>query len=89
MGLGSEIRKKPIPDPGSRGQKGTGSWPGIRNTGYKCQKRTDKYSTARNIRVRIFSGQALLSVLSRVYPSRTQGQKRPRIWIRNKELKYF
>jgi hypothetical protein len=27
---GSEIRNKPIPDPGSRGQKGTGSW--IRNT---------------------------------------------------------
>jgi hypothetical protein len=25
MGLGSEIRKKPIPGPGSRGQKGTGS----------------------------------------------------------------
>jgi hypothetical protein len=28
---GSGIRKKPIPDPGSRGQKGTGSR--IRNTG--------------------------------------------------------
>jgi hypothetical protein len=26
MDLGSGIRKKPIPDPGSRGQKGTGSW---------------------------------------------------------------
>jgi hypothetical protein len=25
MGLGSGIRKKPIPNPGSRGQKGTGS----------------------------------------------------------------
>jgi hypothetical protein len=25
MGLGSGIRKKPIPDPGSRGQKGNGS----------------------------------------------------------------
>jgi hypothetical protein len=25
MGLGSGIRKKPIPDPGSRDQKGTGS----------------------------------------------------------------
>jgi hypothetical protein len=31
MGLGSGIRKKPILDPGSRGQKGTGSR--IRNTG--------------------------------------------------------
>jgi hypothetical protein len=31
-GLGSGIRKKPIPDPGSRGQKGTGSWIRIRNT---------------------------------------------------------
>jgi hypothetical protein len=30
---GSEIRKKPIPDPGSRGQKGTGSR--IRNTEIK------------------------------------------------------
>jgi hypothetical protein len=30
MGLGSGIWKKPIPDPGSRGQKGTGSR--IRNT---------------------------------------------------------
>ncbi len=29
-GSGSEIRKKPIPDPGSKGQKGTGSR--IRNT---------------------------------------------------------
>jgi hypothetical protein len=25
MGLGSEIWKKPIPDPGSQAQKGTGS----------------------------------------------------------------
>ncbi len=31
MGMWSGIRKKPIPDPGSRGQKGTGSR--IRNTG--------------------------------------------------------
>ncbi len=30
---GSEIRKKPIPDPGSRGQKGTGSRIWIHNTG--------------------------------------------------------
>jgi hypothetical protein len=36
---GSGIRKKPIPDPGSRGQKGTGSR--IRNTGAG----TDSYST--------------------------------------------
>jgi hypothetical protein len=32
--VGSGIRKKPIPDPGSRGQKGTGSRIRIRNTGY-------------------------------------------------------
>ncbi len=37
MGQGSEIRdpgpgKKPIPDPGSRGQKGTGSRIRVRNT---------------------------------------------------------
>jgi hypothetical protein len=32
MGLGSGIRKKSIPDPGSRGQKGTGSRILIRNT---------------------------------------------------------
>ncbi len=30
---GSEIRKKPIQDPGSRGQKSTGSRIRIRNTG--------------------------------------------------------
>jgi hypothetical protein len=34
MVLGSGIRKKPIPDPGSRGQKGTGSRIRIRNTGF-------------------------------------------------------
>ncbi len=34
MVLGSGIRKKPIPDPGSRGQKGTGSRIRIRNTGW-------------------------------------------------------
>ncbi len=33
MGLGSGIREKPIPDPGSRGQKDTGSRIRIRNTG--------------------------------------------------------
>jgi hypothetical protein len=32
MVLGSGIRKKPNPDPGSRGQKGTGSRIRIRNT---------------------------------------------------------
>jgi hypothetical protein len=32
MGLGSGIRKKPIPDPESRGQKGTGSRIRIHNT---------------------------------------------------------
>ncbi len=31
---GSWIRKKPIPDPGSRGQKGTGSRIRIRNTDF-------------------------------------------------------
>jgi hypothetical protein len=38
---GSAIRKKPIPDPGSRGQKGTGSRIRIRNTDRRpriCQK---------------------------------------------------
>jgi hypothetical protein len=30
----SGIRKKPIPDPGARGQKGTGSRIRIRNTGF-------------------------------------------------------
>jgi hypothetical protein len=33
--LGSEIRKKPIPDPGYRGQKGTVSLIRIRNTDLK------------------------------------------------------
>ena len=40
LGLGTGIRKKPIPDPGSRGQKGTGSGSAtlvfrIRNTGVR------------------------------------------------------
>ncbi len=38
MGLGFGIRdpeKKPIPDPGTRGQKGTGSPIRIRNTGWQ------------------------------------------------------
>jgi hypothetical protein len=38
---GSEIRKKPIPDPGSRGQKGTGSR--IRNTALKKHKTLPKH----------------------------------------------
>jgi hypothetical protein len=33
--VGSGIRKKPIPDPGSGGQKGTGSRIRIRNTDIK------------------------------------------------------
>jgi hypothetical protein len=40
---GSGIRKKPIPDPGSRGQKGTGSRIRIRNTGL-VMKREDSIS---------------------------------------------
>ncbi len=41
MGLGSGIRKKPIPDPESRsrGQKGTGSRIRIRNTDGKDEKK--------------------------------------------------
>ncbi len=35
---GSRIRKKPIPDPGSRGQKGTGSRIRIRNTEVRYSK---------------------------------------------------
>jgi hypothetical protein len=38
MYLGSGIRKKPIPDPGSRGQKGTGSRIRIRNTDRQGKK---------------------------------------------------
>jgi hypothetical protein len=38
MGLGSGIRKKPIPDPGSRGQKGTGSRIRIRKTAFYKDK---------------------------------------------------
>jgi hypothetical protein len=33
FGLGSGIRNKPIPNPGSRGQKSTGSWILIHNNG--------------------------------------------------------
>ncbi len=42
MGLGSGIRKKPIPDAGSRGQKGTGSRIRIRNTAMEDQIRAVK-----------------------------------------------
>ncbi len=38
--VGSGIRKKPIPDPGSRGQKGTGSRIRIRNTVIEYRYRT-------------------------------------------------
>ncbi len=41
MGGGSGIRKKPIPDPGSRGQKGTGSRIWIRNTAIQQQGFSD------------------------------------------------
>jgi hypothetical protein len=34
MGLGSGIWKKPFPDPGSRGKKGTGSRMRIRNNAF-------------------------------------------------------
>jgi hypothetical protein len=40
-GSRSGIRKKPIPDPGSRGQKGTGSRIRIRNTGSRFEKYED------------------------------------------------
>ncbi len=44
MGMGSGIRKKPIPDPESRGQKGTGSRIRIRNTaGWKTCDEKDFY----------------------------------------------
>jgi len=38
MALGSGIRKKPIPDPESRGQKGTGSRIRIRNIGRNMRR---------------------------------------------------
>ncbi len=51
MGLGSgtrnpryEIQKKPIPDPGSRDQKGTGSRIRIRNTGTKTKWIDSKFT---------------------------------------------
>jgi hypothetical protein len=43
MSLGSGIRNKPIPDPGSRGQKGTGSRIRIRNTGRMNTDLTEAY----------------------------------------------
>jgi hypothetical protein len=44
MDLGSGIRKKPIPDPGSRDQKGTGSRIRIRNTAHEIDLAfTDMY----------------------------------------------
>ncbi len=52
MGLGSRIRKKPIPDPGSRGQKGTVSRIRIRNTaGYSALLAPKKKCGSRQISV--------------------------------------
>ncbi len=48
MGLGSGIRKKPIPDPGSRGQKGTGSR--IRNTASELQISPSKINQIRKLK---------------------------------------
>ncbi len=42
----SGIRKKPIPDPGSGGQKGTGSRIRIRNTAQNCAKQAMRKFTA-------------------------------------------
>ena len=57
MGLGSGIRdprsgirKKPIPDPGSKSQKGTGSRIRIRNTDTKYQVSTGKHQMMNRIR---------------------------------------
>jgi hypothetical protein len=51
MGLGSRIRKKPIPDPGSgsRGQKGTGSWIRIRNTDTDIVLKVKTYCFANSV----------------------------------------
>jgi hypothetical protein len=54
MGLGSGIRKKPIPDPGSgsKGQKGTGFRIQIRNTDYNPYKeRTERVFRSENVRI--------------------------------------
>jgi len=52
---GAGIRKKPIPDPGSRGQKGTGSRIRIRNT--------VKYSIGRGTKIFTFDQQTFLLYL--------------------------
>jgi hypothetical protein len=51
MSLGSGIWRKPIPDPGSRGQKGTGSRIRIRNTGRKMLKQ-DNIPEVKTIRLK-------------------------------------
>jgi hypothetical protein len=48
MDLGSGIRKKPIPDPGSRGQKGTGSRIRICNTDFFETLKLYSQETAQN-----------------------------------------
>jgi hypothetical protein len=55
MRLGAGIRKKPIPDPGSRGQNGTGSRIWIRNTAFKdactiVNRRLQFQTTYRNLK---------------------------------------
>jgi hypothetical protein len=56
MGLGSGIRKKSIPDPGSRGQKSTGSRIRIRNT---AKKRIKTYLENNRDTVRFAEGDGL------------------------------
>jgi hypothetical protein len=45
----SEIRKKPIPDPGSRGQKGTGSRIRIGNTGESTRDGSHRHNSDENL----------------------------------------
>jgi hypothetical protein len=75
MGLESGIRKKPMPDPGYRGQKGTGSWIRIRNTEKKVPSRTSNFFSH-------FSFVAVLDLRSWI---RDPGSEilDPRSWIRD------
>ncbi len=75
MGLGSGIRKKPIPDSGSRSQKGTGSRIQIRNTAPSCWESTAlsivENSTERGVCLYLETG------------TRGNDRRERQIWIRD------
>jgi hypothetical protein len=99
IGLESGIRKKTIPDPGSRGQKGIGSRIRIRNTGLVMDCLTlfvGKMLPASNAVATNFFDFTLINLHSKritlshvsVHKKSQQGIRNSRSWIPTKNLKF-